>query len=99
MTAKSQTRKRCENPKDILRKELINLISKDFSEDYVVPNDIPTKWEKHGDLILLPSYSFQDPIWSNFGTILLHYCLFYYNFCMLLLIYYSSRRTPCQNFC
>lgn len=92
MTTKIHTRKRCENPKDILRKELTNLIATEFSEDYVVPNDIPTKWEKHGDLILLPSYSFQDPIWSNFGTI--QYSLFYYNFYMLLLVYFSSRRTP-----
>lgn len=99
MATKTHSRKRCENPKDILRKELTNLIATDFSEDYVVPNDIPTKWEKHGDLILLPSYSFQDPIWSNFGTILLQYCLFYYNFYMLLLVFFSSRRTPCQHFC
>lgn len=94
MSTKTHTRKRCENPKDILRKELTNLIATDFSEDYVVPNDIPTKWEKHGDLILLPSYSFQDPIWSYFGTILLQYSLFHYNFYMLLLVYFSSRRTP-----
>lgn len=80
---KSHNRKRCENPKDVLRKELKKLII-DFSEDYVLPNDIPTKWEKHGDLILLPSHSFQDPIWCNFGTVLLQYYLFYYNLYMLI---------------
>lgn len=68
---KTHNRTRCENPKDVLRKELTKLIIKDSSEDYVLPNDIPTKWEKHGDLILLPSYSFQDPVWCNFG---IYYC-------------------------
>ena len=66
-----QNKRKCKNPKDILRKELTKLIDQYSSDDFALPSDIPTKWEKHGDLILLPSDCFQDPIWYNFGTLII----------------------------
>ncbi|GBN66174.1 tRNA wybutosine-synthesizing protein 2 [Araneus ventricosus] len=33
----------------------------------ILLDDIPSKWEKHGDLILLPASSFQNELWSNLG--------------------------------
>lgn len=61
------SRKKIEAPKDVLKKELLNLILQS-SRNEELPNDYPTKWEKHGDLILLPASSFQNPIWLRFGT-------------------------------
>ncbi|XP_035224530.1 tRNA wybutosine-synthesizing protein 2 homolog [Stegodyphus dumicola] len=61
----SKREKKWESPKEALSKLLANLFA-DTGID--MPNDVPSKWEKHGDLILLPSSSFQHPIWANFGN-------------------------------
>lgn len=63
---KTVTRKKCDSPKETLKKELIKLILRN-SSDGKLPADVPLKWEKHGDLVLLPATAFQNPIWSDFG--------------------------------
>lgn len=59
-------RKKCDSPKEILKNEMTRLIFPNCV-DRCVPTDIPNKWEKHGDLVLLSASCFQDPIWLNLG--------------------------------
>ncbi|XP_054706976.1 tRNA wybutosine-synthesizing protein 2 homolog [Uloborus diversus] len=54
------------NPKEILKTKLLELFS-DRDENNTELNDVPQKWEKHGDLILLPSSSFRKDVWLQFG--------------------------------
>lgn len=59
-------RKKCLSPKEILKNKLTDFF-KELYFDEKLPEDVPTKWETHGDLILLPATCFQNPIWSSFG--------------------------------
>ncbi|XP_015926255.1 tRNA wybutosine-synthesizing protein 2 homolog [Parasteatoda tepidariorum] len=66
MAKKYAKRKRCSSPKEILHLRLGELLLESIGCE--IPNDIPSKWEKHGDLVLLPAYSFRSELWSSFGN-------------------------------
>ncbi|GIY95922.1 tRNA wybutosine-synthesizing protein 2 homolog [Caerostris extrusa] len=58
-------KKKCLSPYENLKNNLSDLLVK-LGLDIIV-DDIPSKWEKHGDLILLPASSFQNEMWSILG--------------------------------
>lgn len=64
MTKPAKYRK-CLNPNSILRNRLSDLLH--FDSKNVLPDDVPSKWEKHGDLVLLPAGSFRHPLWVGLG--------------------------------
>lgn len=53
-------------PSEILRQNLVALLNaNDVNE---IPEDIPTKWERHGDLVLIPCQSLQHAVWIKIGS-------------------------------
>ena len=41
--------------------------------------DLPTSWEKHGDLVLFNNRYFQNEIWSTLGKIIYKLILFIFS--------------------
>ncbi|KAF8794077.1 tRNA wybutosine-synthesizing protein 2 like protein [Argiope bruennichi] len=62
----TKERKKCLSPYVNLKNKLLNEIEK-LKLDKNLLDDIPSKWEKHGDLVLLPASSFQNKLWSLLG--------------------------------
>ncbi|XP_035698037.1 tRNA wybutosine-synthesizing protein 2 homolog [Branchiostoma floridae] len=57
-------RKQHISQQDRLRTAISKLLDKE-ELDRELETDIPTRWEKHGDLILLPEFSFRSPKWKE----------------------------------
>ncbi|XP_045176424.2 tRNA wybutosine-synthesizing protein 2 homolog [Mercenaria mercenaria] len=56
-------------PLQLLKEDLKCLIDKhgyEWTEDVV--KDIPSHWERHGDLVLIPSTAFTLPVWTGLGS-------------------------------
>lgn len=53
-------------PSEILRQNLLDLLKANNVKE--IPNDIPTKWERHGDLVLIPFHSLQHAVWLKIGS-------------------------------
>ncbi|GFS41009.1 tRNA wybutosine-synthesizing protein 2 homolog [Trichonephila inaurata madagascariensis] len=60
---KKQGKQRCLSPYMFLKSHLSEILE-ELKLDKKLLDDIPAKWEKHGDLILLPASSFQNKMWS-----------------------------------
>ncbi|GFR14673.1 tRNA wybutosine-synthesizing protein 2 homolog [Trichonephila clavata] len=63
---KTQGKRRCLSPYMFLKSH-VSQILEELKLDKKLLDDIPAKWEKHGDLILLPASSFQNKMWSLLG--------------------------------
>ncbi|KAH9510121.1 tRNA wybutosine-synthesizing protein 2 [Bulinus truncatus] len=50
-------------------KEKIQQLLKDHSPPEDLLKEVPEKWEKHGDLVLLPSSSFRSSYWKNIDNL------------------------------
>lgn len=55
-------------PKQRLVKELKNFLGRDLDEKEL--HDLPSKWQKRGDLIIFPANAFQHPSWGQYGITL-----------------------------
>ncbi|GFT50337.1 tRNA wybutosine-synthesizing protein 2 homolog [Nephila pilipes] len=64
--SKAKGNRRCLSPYIILRNHLSETLA-ELKLSNKLLDDIPSKWEKHGDLILLPASSFQNKTWSLLG--------------------------------
>ncbi|XP_060600800.1 tRNA wybutosine-synthesizing protein 2 homolog [Ruditapes philippinarum] len=56
-------------PQQLLKtglKSLLEVNGYSWTDDVI--NDIPTHWERHGDLVLIPGSTFTLPIWLQLGT-------------------------------
>ena len=70
-TITTQRRKKIEAPRDILLNNLRQQCSMhdiEWSSD--LEKDVAHKWEKHGDLILLPHHCFQREEWDKLGKLI-----------------------------
>lgn len=60
------------SPASILRQSLTQLMlnSKEFNDEEIerLKTEIPRKWEKHGDLIVIPHNSLCDKSWKVLGS-------------------------------
>ena len=59
-------------PKKKLVKAIENTFKLNLDNDQL--KEIPTKWQRRGDLIILPITSFQQPFWEELGKLCLYAC-------------------------
>lgn len=51
-------------------KEAVACLIKDKGLSAELLEELPTRWEKLGDIVVLPMNSFKDPVWNSVGSIL-----------------------------
>ncbi|PFX16865.1 tRNA wybutosine-synthesizing protein 2 homolog [Stylophora pistillata] len=62
------TRQGILSPREKLKNAIVSLLHMNAGTfDELLPEDIPSHWEQHGDLILLPENSFTSNKWRDFG--------------------------------
>ena len=59
-------------PKKKLVKAIENTFKLNLDNDQL--KEIPTKWQRRGDLIILPINSFQQPFWEELGKLCFYAC-------------------------
>lgn len=62
------------SPYQELRKRLEQLLPSVGGDARELLSQIPKRWEKHGDLVVLPSTAFTDPAWERLGARLWRVC-------------------------
>ena len=61
--------KRKFSPQDKLELAIVKFLqTKDTNLDEIMYKDLPSHWEQHGDLILLPEKCFTQDTWEDFGA-------------------------------
>lgn len=60
------TRKVCKAPHRVL-KELVCSLLKEKGMPRTLLEQLPSRWERLGDIVVLPVNSFKDPIWDSIG--------------------------------
>lgn len=53
-------------PKDALRIAVADLLQSRLLPDALL-SELPNRWEKHGDIVLLPDTCFTDQTWEELG--------------------------------
>uniref|UniRef100_T1JHK5 tRNA(Phe) (4-demethylwyosine(37)-C(7)) aminocarboxypropyltransferase n=1 Tax=Strigamia maritima TaxID=126957 RepID=T1JHK5_STRMM len=93
---KLMRKKRNSSPRDKLVAQLKDLVGQDvWCEE--LENQVPRKWEKHGDLLLLPENSFKNEQWETLGDKLwtaVSNCLIAERVAMKRVIMADDYRTP-----
>ncbi|CAG0916299.1 unnamed protein product [Notodromas monacha] len=66
----NMTRVRAVRPQEQLHREITELLNLKYgvSSDEIEHSEIPKRWEKHGDLALLPVTAFTSDIWDAYGS-------------------------------
>ena len=63
-------------PADNLKYALLQQMSIfSLSQDqiYTLAAEIPSKWEMHGDLVILPQHTLRNKLWNLFGMSINHF--------------------------
>ncbi|KAG4146669.1 hypothetical protein ERO13_D05G173300v2 [Gossypium hirsutum] len=61
-----QKRKACKSPLKIMTEAVASLIRQKGLSDKLL-EQLPNRWERIGDIVVLPISSFRDPIWNSIG--------------------------------